>query len=132
MLGYDPFWDRAIYPIFPQEGQELWYVNEERADSSILSLLHKRMGRYILGGEGNYEQFIQALHWRFAREKTLLQYSMTDQRNGEKPIYSFSPPDITNDNKTSPIPQRVNIPSIHPVLSNYEKEQIEQPFLKRG
>jgi hypothetical protein len=123
MLGYDPPWDRAIYPIFPQEGQELWYINEERAEPSILSLLHKRMGRYVVGGEGNYEQFIQALHWRLTRERTVVQYSTIDQSDGEKPFSSSLAYNKNNFDKNPLILQNTNKQAIYPVLSNYEKEQ---------
>lgn len=48
MLGYDPFWDRAIDTIFPLEGQELWYVNEGEV-KSFLKFLRNRRGKYIVG-----------------------------------------------------------------------------------
>jgi len=126
MLGYDPFWDRAIYPIFPQEGQELWYVNEERAESPILSLLHKRIGRYVVG---NHERLIQALHWRFVRERTLVRYSATDRKNGENPLPSPVSPDISSSNRTMPVPQTNTTQAIYPVLSTYEREQRRRVFI---
>lgn len=62
MLGYDPFWDRAMQATFLSEGQELWYVNEGPMESSIMPILQKRKSKYIIGSEGNYEQFMQILY----------------------------------------------------------------------
>jgi hypothetical protein len=129
MLGYDPFWDRAIGLIFPQEGQDLWYVNEERAESSILSPLDRRMGRYVVGGEGNYERFIQALHWRLVGEKASEQYSVTERRNGEKPLSPLVPPDISNSNRTTYGPQTNATQEIYSVLSAREREQRKRVFI---
>lgn len=71
MLGYDPFWDRAIDIVLPSKGQEFWYVNEEGPSSSLSAIVKSRKGKCIVGDEGGYESFIQKLYWRLDEEGSL-------------------------------------------------------------
>ncbi|GER92151.1 hypothetical protein KDW_63130 [Dictyobacter vulcani] len=70
MLGYNPFWDRAIDAIFPAQGQEIWYINEEKPRPPFLSILQSRKAKCITGGAGSYEAFIQQLHWHLDEERS--------------------------------------------------------------
>ena len=64
-IGYDPLWDQAIDGLIPEEGQNLWFVNEELyEDCQVFRLLQRRNGRYIVGEKGSYELFIQDLYRR--------------------------------------------------------------------
>ena len=79
MLGYDPFWDRAIEAFFPLEGQELWYVNEGEKEP-FLRLLRNWRGKYIIGGEGNYDHFIQTLYRHLVRAEEICLYRVQSKR----------------------------------------------------
>lgn len=87
MVGYDPLWDRAIAGIFPEEGRRFWLVSEEKnSDDSmpLLQVMEKYKERYVIGGDGSYDQFIKALHWHIVKEELLSSQSATS--------YSLSSP----------------------------------------
>ena len=148
MLGYDPFWDRAIDAIFPLEGQELWYVNEDEKKEPFLRLLRNRRGKYIVGGEGNYDHFIQALHWHLVGERPLsdqfleklptkfpypfmLPSASQGKQSTDHPPFQQHPPQ-----KTSPAQQRKYVfigyshqdrrylEQLQTHLARYEREQL--------
>jgi hypothetical protein len=109
MLGYDPFWDRAIDAVLPLVGQEFWYVNEEESRSPLSTILQQRKGRYIVGGEGSYEAFMQKLYWYLGEEKSqresLLQNPWKNQIN---PFYQTS--------------ETQNVASVTTQLNNYQAQ----------
>jgi TIR domain len=127
MLGYDPFWDRTIYPVFPQEGQEIWYVNEGMMEPALLPLLQKRNSKYILGGEGNYERFIQALHWHLISGKPASTTFSGEAITGESA--SSAPTSGERQNVGSRLPFFDTVQKSLPVLSTYEKEQRRRIFI---
>jgi hypothetical protein len=125
MLGYDPHWDKPIDIVLPQQGQELWYVNEGQVEPSILRALRKRNGRYLSGKEGYYEDFIRALYRHLMGEKSFDDYFGKPQRT------SLS--SSTNPSLPSPLrseqPQTAfkSLPNREqenpPILSPQEREQ---------
>jgi hypothetical protein len=126
MLGYDPYWDQAIDPALPQEGRELWYVNEGQAEPPILPVLRNRRGRYLSGREGTYDHFMRTLHWHLIGEK-----SFPDYFNKQQPVSSSLPttPPFLPLLKPSAHPQATFQPALNskqenpPILSQHEKEQ---------
>ncbi len=132
MLGYDPFWDRAIDTVIPQEGRELWYVNEGQVESSILQVLHKRRGRYLIGGEGNYDHFIRTLHWYLMGEKSA--HNSFGRQQQTSSFASINPPFLSLQ-QPSEQPQATLQPPLNskhdhpPTLSLQEKEQRRKVFI---
>ena len=61
VVGYDPLWDRPLERIFPLQGGDFWYVDEELpAEGSLLAdVIEKRGGKCLIG---EYTSFIQTLH----------------------------------------------------------------------
>lgn len=105
MLGYDPFWDRTINAVLSPSGQELWYVDEGQIEPHMLRILQSRSGKYILGGEGNYERFVQELHWHLTKKQLL---------NATRRLNLISPG---------------TLPNTPPVLSQSEKERRQRVFI---
>ena len=114
MLGYDPYWDQAIDIVLPQQGQELWYVNEGQVESSILPVLHKRRGRYLIGREGNFEYFICSLYEHLMGEKSLLTNS------------PFLSPPKPSEQIQQPLDSKHENP---PILSPQERKQRRKVFI---
>ncbi len=129
MLGYDSYWDRSIDAIFPLEGQELWYVNEGQIEPSLMRQLQLRKGRYLAGGEGSYEQFIQTLHWHLMSEKTI-SGRLVMAKPTASPVsltIPLSPPE-EQISLNSPSQSGI-VQDIPPILSHYEKEQRRRVFI---
>jgi hypothetical protein len=132
MLGYDPYWDQAIDPVLPQEGRELWYVDEGQVEPPILPVLRNRKGRYLIGREGNYDHFIRTLHWHLMGEKSLPDYFGKQQR-----VSSSVPTDPPFPPLLKPLehPRAAFRPSLNskheipPILSQHEKEQRRKVFI---
>lgn len=130
MLGYDLFWDRTISAMLPLSGQDLWYVDEGQMEPYMLHILQSRRGKYILGGEGNYERFIQELHWYLAKEQSLNGHLAIDTFIDLSTI-SDSPEAAMNGQKllSSEYQPRTPPKTTPPVLSQREKEQRRRVFI---
>jgi TIR domain/SIR2-like domain len=132
MLGYDPYWDQSIDMALLQDGQELRFINEGQIESSILKVLDKRRGRYLSGGEGNYEHFVRTLHWHLMEAKP--SYDYFGKRQQTLSSASINPPFLSPP-KLAEQPQVIIHPQIDskhenpPILSPQEKEQRRRVFI---
>lgn len=63
IIGEDLAWDRGIEMAFPPLGTTLWYVNEEYPPqhSHLASILQQYSCKYLIGSQGEFVRFVQAL-----------------------------------------------------------------------
>ena len=128
MLGYDPFWDRAINIIFPLVGQELWYVNEDE-EKPFLRLLRHRKGKYIVGRERNYDHFIKALHRHLVGERPPSDQLLKNQ--SAKLSYPSTFPSTSQGKQSTDIPSFQPHPpqKTSPAQRSQQKEQRKKVFI---
>jgi hypothetical protein len=69
VLGFDPVWDAPIERYFPEQGGELWFVNETLPQESSLMgrTIQRRGGKYIAGPLGSYRRFVHSLHFKLIK-----------------------------------------------------------------
>ena len=60
----------------------------------FLRFLQNRRGKYIVGGEGNYDHFIQTLHWHLVGERPLSDQFLENQNQFTKLPYPFMLPSV--------------------------------------
>lgn len=71
VIGYDPIWDQPIEHAFLKEGKTFWFVNEELPEkkSHMARVLEERKGRYLVGVQGKYSNFLNILYDHIEIEK---------------------------------------------------------------
>lgn len=73
VIGYDPEWDQPIEQAFPLVGGNVLYVNEEppAENSHIAQVIQQRRGKCLVGAEGSYRKFIQAIYSQLINSRPL-------------------------------------------------------------
>jgi len=127
MIGYDPFWDRAIDALLPLEGQEIWYVNEESPKSLLLPMLQNRKGKCMVGGEGSYEFFTRKLYWYLGEERSL--YESFGQDSWGYKGGPTKPLEEIQDSGSLASPRSEDSPVLHSENAASEKEQRTYVFI---
>lgn len=108
IIGYDPVWDKAVEQAFIEKGKIVWYVNEEdlSQDTHLAHALDQREGKYLVGSEGNYSNFVRALHDSLVDSKSReievmppLPYSQSQHQTKKKVFISYSHQDTQHFNR---------------------------------
>jgi hypothetical protein len=99
VIGYDPWWDRALGHVFPLHGGELWYVNETPCeDAALCQALQLRNGRVCIGASGEYSLFLKSLDWYMQRRHPVARSPLLDS------VLLLDIPSATSASDMSPTP----------------------------
>ncbi len=131
VLGFDPLWDKVLKILFPLQGQNLWFVNEEKPaeDSYIFRLLQHRKGKYIIGGEGSYDRFMKALHWHILGARPF-DYQATEEKvTGLLHPFVVSPIPEVSQEYNIPVVQQENVYHASSVPAPLQKAQRQRIFI---
>jgi hypothetical protein len=65
IVGLDPVWDAGIFSALPARATTIWLVNEDEVVKEAIVNRYQQAEqiRYIIGSEGEYEQFFRLLYW---------------------------------------------------------------------
>lgn len=68
MVGYDPIWDQTIESIFPQQGGNIYYVNEDHLtlNTPMNEAFQQRKSCYYISNYGSYRNFMDELRWHLS------------------------------------------------------------------
>jgi nucleoside phosphorylase len=66
VVGIDLTWDHMILSALPPKLKTVWFVNEDEHIKAAFRSTYEGIEqfRFITGGQGGYEKFLGALHWR--------------------------------------------------------------------
>ncbi|QBD79926.1 TIR domain-containing protein [Ktedonosporobacter rubrisoli] len=86
VVGYDPLWDEPLGYAFPASGGDIAFVGEElpAVGSNMARVVEKRQGRYLVGAEGSYANFMRELHRQLLNQPTSYEAAAISYRASEQ------------------------------------------------